>query len=1122
MRQRLWHSGLMLLACAALGSIAFGQVTEPPDKSPPPAESARAESKPPADAGGEDALPGEVLPRVYHVRDAEGNLQAVPGITYEQLMRQFKQEHQLAEEAEPPPFSIQSLVLTGTASPTTAELVAKYTIAVHAAGWVGVPLRLNGAVRREAPAYAGPGDHILDFEPDRRGHVVWIRGQADQTHEVTLRLAVAVEQVGPQSRLKISVPRAARSELQLQVPLARAVAQVSEGTTLDSVRPLAGGKTELRLIGLADEVELSWHPADSPVASLPTILDVTGEQVIHMKGRSVSTEARLTVRSLGSEFDHFQVRLPPGADYIGPAEPGISLVAVDPAAATGKLYEVRLDQKTSGPKEIRLVTERAHNAAQSDEMLQLAGFEVPGAVQQGGRIVVEVEDNWQIVWGEASNVRPVDDVGGDVPRDNPAGGFEYFQPYTLAARVVPQRTRVRVEPEYVLLIGSEEARLQGRLKYTIRGAKVRSLALELPGWEVDSVGPANLVNVDAEIAVTGDSLMIPLLQATSGELELTIEAHRKINAVDNVSLDLPRPQGDVVAADVAVVSDDNIELVPRPDESIALAPQTVRPQIKLPERQQDPIYYRTTGSSARFAAAVRVHEQSISTAVTTRVEMGQDDAKIDQRMVFQVAYQPTDHLTLIVPPGIRPDALAVMHDGQRIEPVPMRARAAGDAEATPVRINLPQPTIGRCELQIGYASRHETPPAQATARFAVPLVMPGEGQLTTNELYVAPRGGIAVTYPPGEWTEATADGSQARDGAGLSLSARKAIPQVVLAVSSKQSPREDSAVIERGWIETRLTDSGRYDWVVFRLTTSQPRVQLRLPEGVDLRSLVLAVDGARVAPESIRQRDLTIPLADGPSGERILEIGYRFVEGHRLGSMTLEAPQLNAPNWVGQFYWQLVLPEYEHVVFTPPHYDEESRWVWADFYWQHQPTLEQRDLENWIRAESSADTPRLFRETQSAARGAAGMVSTTNRYLFSTVGTIAPLEISTHARARLVLYASLPLLVCGLVLIYFPATRHPAVLFVLAVLVGAASFLAPRSALVLAQASTLGLALVGVAALLSRMLPRRPTTIIPVRGSSQAVRERTVTELYHRAPPSPSPPSTATDPLVPTAGEVES
>jgi len=89
---------------------------------------------------------------------------------------------------------------------------------------------------------------------------------------------------------------------------------------------------------------------------------------------------------------------------------------MDAAASRGKLYEVKLDKKTAGPVEIRLVTERAHNPQQAEELLELAGFEVAGAVRQWGTIAVQVQGNWQVVWGQMSHVRQVDEFAGPLPR----------------------------------------------------------------------------------------------------------------------------------------------------------------------------------------------------------------------------------------------------------------------------------------------------------------------------------------------------------------------------------------------------------------------------------------------------------------------------------------------------------------------------------------------------------------------------------------------------------------------------------------------------------------------------------------------------------------------------------
>jgi hypothetical protein len=1115
MGRRLWQpGGHFLAAClASIGLVAaVAGADEPPaGSSPSPADSA-------PQAAVENTLPGEVLPKVYILKDKDGRLQAMPGISFEQFMETWKAKNQLAQQNQPPPFSIQKLTLSGSTSRDRAELVAQYSIMVLDPGWVGVPLRLNGAVVRD-PVYDGPGEHVLRFDPDREGYVVWIRGAAGKSHEVSLKILAPIVQVGPESHLRLNIPRAAVSQLHLQVPVERALARVSDGSTLESTRAIEGGRTELKVAGLGGEFELAWHAAEIQVAALPSVLEATGSQFIRINGRSVNTEAKLVVRSLGGEFDSFQVRLPPGADYVGIPPAGMTFVAVDATAAKGKIYEVKLDRKTAGPVEVPLVTERIHNSPQADEPLELAGFEVVGAVRQSGTIAVKVEGNWQVLWGETNHVTQVEDLAEVPRRDDLTAGFEYFaQPYSLAARVVPQRTRVRVQGEYVLQVASEEVQLGAKFKYAIRGAKVRSLDIALPGWEVDVVGPANLVNVDAAIPAQNGSLLIPLLQASSGELELTIEAHRKISHGDHevVVLELPQPQAETVApANVAVVPADNIELAFDAERAVALAPQTVRPQIKLPERLQDPLFFRTEGPEARFAASVKVHEQAISATLAAQLDVSEPETQVDQRIAFRIAYEPADHLLLTVPRAIRPDRLAITLDGQRLTAAAMRDRAGEPGDNAALRVALPSPRIGRCEIQLRYAVRQEKPAGAAQTLVHVPLIIPGEGQVTASEVVVMPAAGLDVSYPSGPWSMESAPtivaGSQS-----LTLSARRALPEVTLRLAFKERAAADAITIGRGWMQTRLTDARRQDRAVFRLTTNESKLQLTLPEGADPSSLEVEVDARRVAADSVRQRDVNISLPPAPGGEHLLEVRYFFAGRQMPGSIGLAAPQIKSANWVRQFYWQLVFPAYEHVLLTPNHYSREFRWAWNNLYWQRQASLDQRELEGWIGAPPRGATARLADETvddYAARQQRAGL--STNRYLFSTVGTTDALEIYTMSRARLVLWVSLPVLLGGLMLIYFPVTRHPGLLFALAVVIAAGSFVDPDLALLVAQASTLGLLLAISAAVLARTSARPPLPTAPVHGSSKSI-ERGGTEIYHRAPANGSQPSTRTEPVVST------
>ena len=673
MGQRLEQFGSLGVACRAVVALALVVAAARGDE--PTAGEVAKPAAPAATVPQAKPLPSEDQPSIYYLPDKNGELQPVLGLTLEQFTELFKLKNQVDEQNKRPPFTIESVAIEGTIDRGTAELAARFKLTIEEDGWVGVPLRLNGAVLLELAGYSGGGEHFVHYEPQRQGYVIWIRSQAGKSHEVTLKLLAPLNNLGPESHLKLSVPRAAIGRLSLQIPLERAVVTVAEGGTLESTRAVGDTATAVNVVGLGGELDLVWHAANAHVTNLPTVLEVAGNVQVRASGRTITSDARLTVRSLGGEFDRFQVRLPRNADLVGTPQPGISLVPAEAAASSGKLYDVKLEKKTTGPLDLRLVTERTYNP-QDDEPLELAGFEVPGAVRQWGTISVQVEGDWQLRFGELNHLQ-IDELAGQVRRDSRSSAFDYFvQPYSLPARLVPQTTRIRVEPQYIVEVGSDEALLHARLKYTIRGAKVRTLELDLSGWEVDVVGPETIVDVDAAATSQTHPFVIPLLQSTSGEVELTIEARQKIaHDAASMVLELPMPRAEVVVpANVAVVPDDNVELVLQPDKSTGLAPQTAPPQMKLPERQQDPLFFRTESSAPKFVAAVKVYEQAISTSTVTQLAVGETETQIAERMVFQIAYQPTDHLMLGVPAGVRPDRLAITLDGQRLTPV---ARANG-------------------------------------------------------------------------------------------------------------------------------------------------------------------------------------------------------------------------------------------------------------------------------------------------------------------------------------------------------------------------------------------------------------------------------------------------------------
>ena len=118
----------------------------------------------------------------------------------------------------------------------------------------------------------------------------------------------------------------------------------------------------------------------------------------------------------------------------------------------------------------------------------------------------------------------------------------------------------------------------------------------------------------------------------------------------------------------------------------------------------------------------------------------------------------------------------------------------------------------------------------------------------------------------------------------------------------------------------------------------------------------------------------------------------------------------------------------------------------------------------------------------------------TNRYLFSRLGDATSLSIRVAERALIVLSASGVALILGLLLIYVPFVRQAGMLFVLGLTLVTLGLLFPEPALLLAQASSLGVLLAILSAWLrDSHLRRRGRGVIVHAGS---VSDRKSTDLF--------------------------
>ena len=274
--------------------------------------------------------------------------------------------------------------------------------------------------------------------------------------------------------------------------------------------------------------------------------------------------------------------------------------------------------------EVRLNCRRDYRPGKTASWCELSGFEVVGAARQWGTVAVAADGDWQVLFGPAKETRPLDPLPEALRKEDVIAGLEYFsQPYSLPVQLAPRKSRVAVEPEYVLLVDQDQVRLEGKLRYTIRGANASALELAMPGWELDEVGPDSLVAVD-DVTPGSGTISIPLVRPSKGRITLELRAHRVIKpGATSLLVALPRPQADsATPARVAVVAADNVELTPNDGKIEGLVRQRAAPPMALPARQQQPLYYRGTGGAATFAAGLRIQPQRIAVDAASHVTLG--------------------------------------------------------------------------------------------------------------------------------------------------------------------------------------------------------------------------------------------------------------------------------------------------------------------------------------------------------------------------------------------------------------------------------------------------------------------------------------------------------------------
>jgi hypothetical protein len=1018
--------------------------------------------------------------RVFYLEDEDGQLVPVPGFTLQDFDRLLLQERPARVT---PTAALREMTLKGQARDSLVDFDVSLSVTTETAGWTPVPLRLPEAVLSK---FEVQGPDSWRLESGDEGYILWLRKAEAGTAEHKVRFHVLAEVATSSGgrRVRVALPLATTTQVELGVPLPNAEATVARPGLLEKTLRENGTSVFVIRPGLDGRLDVSWARPTQPSDRPTPVSRATGTIAVRVEGPAVRSDVALTLETLQLPLSTFRVRLPQGAQLVGEAtllqDGTVKAATVEVLPGAQPLMEVRLDMPTPGPLVLNFSTVYLAEEG-ADEGIDLAGFEVLNAGQQSGQIAIQVAEGWQLALQRRRAVEQIepDSLVETLRALTPTHAFEYFsQPAMLRARVLRPRTRVTVEPSYTFVVFPEHIELVAHLRYQAPSPGVRQLTIAmLAGWEPDlqsiSTTPPGLVDRMAINMAEGGRLTIGLKEPVRGAFELELRASRPLTeTLAKLAIGVPSPEVDGLGpATVRIQPADNVRLVPDSEKMVGLNRLPEAPIARSAAIWQQPaMAYRTAVATARFVAAgqvmpreVRLNQSNVDVAIASSV------LRVTQVLTYEALHEPIDELLFALPDNFETLSSLEIRVDNKPAPAPERLLLP---EGPRMRVRLDGGRLGVFRVAIAQAIPIGDGPPGSSFEGRVTLFRPDWPGPIPSRLVIDAPTGTDVTLHGDAWTPIPGDPYAARRAEDLPTEISMLIESPETTVPTR---------IARSWIQTWLVSGQRRDRLGLLVEASQGDLRLQLPEGTDGSSVSVSVGGITRKPDlkpSGTRLMLTVSLAK-QSMPVSVEVRYGLALPQGMLPSRIDLPQLEDRGRWGMTYWEVLLPGDRHLLETPAGLVAEYSWGWETLAWGRRPVFSPEQLARWVGIEDGPPIP-----------------PGVNRYLFSHWGEPTGMSLQTIPRTWLVLASSLAALIVGLALTYLSWLRHRAMLLLLAVALGALGWWQAEIAPLFAQAALLGILLAAVAGLMRTFHLRRRSRGRLVRSSGSSITSRPLTELW--------------------------
>lgn len=856
------------------------------------------------------------------------------------------------------------------------------------------------------------------------------------------------------------------------------------------------------VLGLSGTVEVRLAARDSAIGPLDRPAQVIGEIIVRIDGRKAISDVTLSASGLPLNADRLNVRLPRGAAVTGARSPSRF---IGTSQRDGEDVAEFAIEKVGGAAELHFTCESRVDST-GQEPLESLAYAVDGIAswRQWGRASVIVDGVWQVDWEPVAANRRVDpppSIGQPEESTTPersgtaafAGAFAYdSQPASMPLRIRPLGTRMAVEPEYRYAVGTSRIELDARLRVSVRGAPINRLEIALPGWAIDDVGPAGLVDTSR---LSGESgrLLIPFVRPLSGNATIELRAGRSIEpdatAVDWV---LPVPRADLVGpAALTIVPQPNIELVPDAERTTGLVRQVIG-QPSGRQGESGAIAYRMEGSEAGFHATRRFLGRRVDAVASIRAVVDVDDTVVEEVVRLDVAHLPLEVLQLAVPRAvIETGSLEVRHNGLLLS---VMEQAKGDDESddlsvtaagTPatVQVVLPVPLLGPGELRVRYVLPTPEIPSETTVASELPIVVPLDARLARQSLTIEPNAGLTVDVRGDQWKR-----DLVLQGAAAirSWTATKPQSMVPLAIAAEGAGGLGETTVEAAWITTRILPDRVHERFRYRVATASPVLSVTLPRTLSTEVMSGGSGGVAGDPWKGERVGLfvdgrSIPASVQAGGRLSVELSPMLRPATHVVEIDIVKPRpaffepllLQSPTFAAgvverRFVWEVRVESDDHVVMPPSGWNSQQAWRWTIFGVDRVPLVSQPDLQRWLFGATPAESPPLMLKERCS--------------VYSGVGAPGRVRIRIAPSWLIVLVCSGGVLSAALSLLYVQSLRRPIVVIVLMAIGVLAAAVVPDQVPLMLMASLPGVLLAAVASLL-RLIVEEPAVDALVQAS---------------------------------------